>query len=817
MTQTDTPPDILPGAVVLEGAEDVPPTPPSLVIPVQVGEAISSLPSGGGVALDSTDLDRLRISAGLGLHLADLSRLGDSDADALERLRLAVQIRDALAALGVQPEEESDDPNSPNYRYRDTGYIAASRKERAAEMIRVARDSGQMLRATDVDWSEIEQNPRQAKELITKSNLFGKVDWAALREAGMDPAAGFLIDRVYASIAPEPAEDKPQARMDYARGIETIRARIEDCLTVDAVMAVLQEIRDELRGTTLRPDEAEQYELWRAELIEVRIKLRDAENSTNSLYEAAQAAKSEQYRVEYTLEGRKKRGWKIQPEHEEALANAQALAEQLWAQWSSALDAKRPIVESLRNQAQALSRQLIDLEQAAKARNLTENPVTRAWLTFGDRFFKLLHYRSFKGSDAFAGHVTNAKAGRIADWAWSEEKDRPLRTATKQEINFQLRVADTYTRRGGRAVSAASTQALKDALGLRDVQSGNWVLKDPNSAKFHVEQTAAAMSDLADVLGIDGNALGLGGRLGLAFGARGTGGKNTARAHYEPVHRVINLTKMGGGGCLGHEFFHAVDNMLAELVTQQSTGKGDFATSNPDLLPDGPIKEATKALVGAIYQGDNRVTESIKFTEKDVRIAKYNVDSPSSNMARAIKEAGNATDAVLAVDSSVENTRSKGSTYHRRWRTLAAAYYAPEGVNIIRTKTGRLVSNFVVGAGQLDNGEIGKYWSQTDELAARAFQSWIEDRLTEQDRQNDYLSVYADNKYHVDPLTGFEWKPYPEGDERAQINAAFDGLFAAIREAKTFESAAVNPTLLDAIFGATQQVDAGAEPDLLPV
>ncbi len=340
----------------------------------------------------------------------------------------------------------------------------------------------------------------------------------------------------------------------------------------------------------------------------------------------------------------------------------------MWAQWSSALDAKRPIVESLRNQAQALSRQLIDLEQAAKARNLTENPVTRAWLTFGDRFFKLLHYRSFKGSDAFAGHVTNAKAGRIADWAWSEEKDRPLRTATKQEINFQLRVADTYTRRGGRAVSAASTQALKDALGLRDVQSGNWVLKDPNSAKFHVEQTAAAMADLADVLGIDGNALGLGGRLGVAFGARGSGGKNAARAHYEPVHRVINLTKMGGGGCLGHEFFHAVDNMLAELVTQQSTGKGDFVTSNPDLLPDGPIKEATKALVVAIYQGDNRVTESIKFTEKDVRLAKYNVDSPSNNMARAIKEAGNATDAVLAVDNSVENTRSKGSTYHKRWR-----------------------------------------------------------------------------------------------------------------------------------------------------
>jgi len=68
------------------------------------------------------------------------------------------------------------------------------------------------------------------------------------------------------------------------------------------------------------------------------------------------------------------------------------------------------------------------------------------------------------------------------------------------------------------------------------------------------------------------------------------------------------------------------------------------------------------------------------------------------------------------------------------------------------------------------------------------------------DRRNDYLSVYADNKFHVDPLLGVEWKPYPEGEERTRINDAFDRLFAAIRNAKVFESAMANKPLLDAIF-----------------
>ncbi|WP_349682253.1 LPD1 domain-containing protein, partial [Comamonas sp. UBA7840] len=55
------------------------------------------------------------------------------------------------------------------------------------------------------------------------------------------------------------------------------------------------------------------------------------------------------------------------------------------------------------------------------------------------------------------------------------------------------------------------------------------------------------------------------GQLGLAFGARGSGGKNAFKAHYEPGKVVINLTKRTGAGSLGHEWWHAVDNYFSRM------------------------------------------------------------------------------------------------------------------------------------------------------------------------------------------------------------------------------------------------------------
>ena len=88
------------------------------------------------------------------------------------------------------------------------------------------------------------------------------------------------------------------------------------------------------------------------------------------------------------------------------------------------------------------------------------------------------------------------------------------------------------------------------------VEFGNW----QTDRAACLNQATDALLDLAGVVRLAADALTFGGRLALAFGARGHG---KAAAHYEPGRRVINLTKTNGAGCLAHEWFHAWDHYIA--------------------------------------------------------------------------------------------------------------------------------------------------------------------------------------------------------------------------------------------------------------
>jgi len=783
--------------------------------------ASGNAPSGGVMAtLDSIEpLERIKLSGQLASAVSALKEA----AEVMGRIKAAAAVAAIVRRLTDVEDineisndgegELSDDPSSPNYRYKDTGYIADSRKERAASTIFQARKTGQRVRTTAIDFDAIEQNPREAADLITKSNLFGKTDWQALQDGGMEPAAGFLIDKIYASIGPEPTASTPQVRKDYAIGLEAIRDRLEDKFTAEAVMDTISEIRDELSGTTLNADEADAYAALMVEATKLQKRRLELEQESGEVYDRAEEARRRVVSLEYEIESRKRRKWTAVEQEAELIAAKQS-ADTHFSELSNWRRDSNPELDKLRT-GQSENREAREvISRVSKLRNLTESQTTRSWLTFGERFFKMLNYRRSMGSDSFAGHVANAKNGRVADWSWADKtRAKQPKTATQQEVNFQLKVADQFVRKGGREIAVSGTKALEQAIGLSAVQSGNWVLKDPMSAKFHVEQTAGAMADLADVLGVEMQHLGLGGRIGLAFGARGTGGKGAARAHYEPTHRVVNITKMGGGGCLGHEVFHAFDNVLHELVNEKVTGrKGDFVTAKPELLPDGVIKQAVIELQAALLDGGQRIRQVHSYSDADIGMAKRNIVDRTTGIAAEIKKAGSAAAAVLVVDAYFEKYSSskKMKKNWYTWRLLAVAYYhdadliAPteSGIYCVGLPTGPKTSNFKAEAVKLDSGEIGKYWSEIEELAARAFQGYVEDKLSAMDRQNDYLSVMADNKHYFNLLSNSFDKPFPEGEERERINAAMDNLFAAIREEKVFEKAASNKPLLDSIFGA---------------
>lgn len=93
-------------------------------------------------------------------------------------------------------------------------------------------------------------------------------------------------------------------------------------------------------------------------------------------------------------------------------------------------------------------------------------------------------------------------------------------------------------------------------------------------------------------------------------------------------------------------------------------------------------------------------------------------------------------------------------------------------------KTRKIPTEFSREAHKLDEGRVQDYWQTKHEMAARAFSAYVEDKLKSAGRQSDYLSYGSENWHYI--MTGA--KPFPEGEERAAINAKFDDLFKAMRE-----------------------------------
>ena len=160
-------------------------------------------------------------------------------------------------------------------------------------------------------------------------------------------------------------------------------------------------------------------------------------------------------------------------------------------------------------------------------------------------------------------------------------------------------------RHGGdyRQGKATDAESYDKAFGFRGVQFGNWVAqKGVLSRQNLMDQAYDALKDLANTAGVTSKDISLDGTLGLAFGARGSGGKNAGLAHYEPGTKVINLTKYGGAGCVAHEWFHALDNYVA---TKNGEGRAEYSSASPSVVRQNEkLYKAAKDLRNALTDTD---------------------------------------------------------------------------------------------------------------------------------------------------------------------------------------------------------------------
>jgi hypothetical protein len=229
-----------------------------------------------------------------------------------------------------------------------------------------------------------------------------------------------------------------------------------------------------------------------------------------------------------------------------------------------------------------------------------------------------------------------------------------------------------------------SPDQLMNQFGFRGLQFGN-CLSEKERQQF-VNNTYEALSLLGDALMIPDGWIG-GGRLGMAFAARGRG---NAAAHYEPSLNVINLTRRNGAGCIAHEFMHSLDQRLAAKWLRR-----------PNVLLSTEIG------------------------------------------------ANNGYDFKQDIEPE----------HHKKFDAFLKIYNACCG------------GNFKQNAVRLGGQKHGRnYWSLSEELIARGFEAYIQDRVTGWGITKQWVafgtlpSDYSENGMH----------PYPIGREREFIKQAFD-------------------------------------------
>lgn len=340
---------------------------------------------------------------------------------------------------------------------------------------------------------------------------------------------------------------------------------------------------------------------------------------------------------------------------------------------------------------------------------------------------------------------------------------------------------------------------------FRGGEFGEW--NSDSDRQAFLNYSYDALSDLAYVLNYPTQALGLGGyegmKLAIAFGARGEG---RALAHYEPSKVVINLTKLRGAGSLAHEWGHAFDDFLGHKC-----GKPGMLSKTASLYDDRIDNNIEKAMAVVMYyikKKECTFEEEMEIAKNSLarteRVAQSWVDGLKKSFAsgkynRRTKEteyinvqvvdnfnilADKLVTGEVTVDFlSKEFKACKGVLPDKELRDKLSACqnsinYAKKSIEEA-TRDGKFKYGKTKNTNYLDcaikiDGSKKSYWSSNVELFARAFESYVYDKLG---FASDYLvhSVKGSGLYPED------MNPYPDGEERERINKAIQDLVDIVR------------------------------------
>ena len=382
----------------------------------------------------------------------------------------------------------------------------------------------------------------------------------------------------------------------------------------------------------------------------------------------------------------------------------------------------------------------------------------------------------------------------------SETRKRKTRFVPQQLLEVHRKGPDY------RSSKNVSGQDYLDTFGFRGGEFGNWL--NEKDRQVSLNYGFDALKDLADALQIADGDISLGGNLSIAFGARGQG-LSGAAAHYEPERHVINLTKMKGAGSLAHEWFHALDDYVGGYQEK-------MATDNQRNLPE-TTKAAVRKLITTMQYRDATQEETDLAASKRYEQARRSVTYQVGEMFRWVEklESGRLTEdetKYFARKPTMEDAQKYHALLNRLLDTGDAAVIEelsdfrkgiygrviPKenreaiGYRLFPLKPDanknvqkmRQYTDFYTNSRRFNDlyQKDGDYWDSTVEMAARAFACYVADKTG---ANNDYLSAHSDSAVGFDVAKNGDLtviKAFPEGQERTDINAAFEQLIAALKD-----------------------------------
>lgn len=650
----------------------------------------------------------------------------------------------------VQKRAEEPKPSKPAARADDL----SSRKTHldAGEVVKGARKH----KYHHVDLSNIDaleaEGEVEAQKRVSKASAFGE-PWTleGLQESGDSPGAAYL-KLEFQKLIPAKPEPTVQARRDYVRACEYVRRGLDQCHTAqevtdwltsfgimarghepakamndpDEVLAALGmkagEHDDTYGGYTTIGDTRVGYARLR------RMGISDILHQSMPVYGAR------------GYEGQK-RTWTILRSDESMRDTYGTMAEALGA------DTKSPV------------------GWARKRRGQVRKPISKALAGSDGQWDPLVQGATYDRQPSQAWATLGAKA---------KEKGGERKQGEKWK---RMTSADGIVRVGGAPVPEHVTGAeLMQQFGFRGVQYGNWV-NDQDAGK-HLKECYGALSDLADVLGLDPKMIAHSGALAMAFGARGSG---QFAAHYEPDKKVINLTHTNGDGSLAHEWGHFMDHILTASDKWVATGKSLRAP----FLSHGEGHDTLHPEVATAMRG---VIDAMNSSPTGGEALRARAEANQKAMAALRQEHHEVTKLPMGSPERIK----AGDEYNRKRKEWMAEQKRIDQERSAFRRSGKALSQFAQHANVL-----GDYWARPHEMFARAFESYVQDKLESQGRRSTYLVDGTSKTY--------TWKgdaqPYPQGEERKAINQAMDKLFEAMGRHQTLKKALARLRRLDNGFG----------------